>query len=170
MTNSPIPEDVRVLAQRIARVAREANTAATAAGEQATLGELCRFYYDLKTAYQDLDTARKALYAVVDRLDKGVVPDRLGKEEGDMFRSPEIGRSFYILNKHSAKVLDRDALVPWLEANGLSDIVQPTVNASRLTSAIVKMVTDEGIDPPPEIVVLNTYATTGSSSYTPKGA
>lgn len=133
-----------------------------------SLSDLAKYYFALKAVYEDLDAARKRMYHLVDKLNKFTIPERLEREDLDKIQVPDIARSFYILPKVSAKVQDKDKLKDWLVARGDGDLVQETVNAGTLAAHLRKLLEDQGVEAPVDVVVLNTYNTTGMSKYTPK--
>lgn len=141
---------------------------ATGRAEAMPLVELIGAYWSLKEQYRELDRQRKRVYAVLDRLDKGIVPEALDAAGTDMVRIPEMGRSFSIRTNLSASFHDKDAGIQWLRDIGQGDMVQETVNAGTLASMVSRMIKDEGLEPPEEIVKVNPYRTIGSSKYTPK--
>ncbi len=125
-------------------------------------------YQQIKDAYDALDKARKALYHVIDLQNKGVLPERFAALEIDKVRVPQIGRSFYPLVKMSASFVDRDKGYEWLRSVGMEGLITETVNSSALTAHVKDMIDNHGIEPPDDIVKVNTYSTIGSSKYNPK--
>lgn len=132
------------------------------------LEDLVTALFLLKQHYDDLDKAVKRFYHVKDALDKFLVPERLAEAGLDQIRVPEIARSFSILDKMSASMVDKEKGFEWLRANGLGDLISETVNAGTLASAMRNMILDQGIDPPPEIIKVTSYKATSVNKYTPK--
>ena len=129
---------------------------------------LLAFYVRLKEGYDALDASRKRIYALLDLLNKVMVPEALESTGLDKVRVPELARSFYILPRYSASLLDKEAGFDWLREVGLGDLITETVNAGTLAAAVKNLVLEHGIDPPEDVVKFSTYNTTGMSSYTPK--
>lgn len=127
-----------------------------------------RVLFVLKEAYAQLDAATKQLYAIRDLLDKTIVPTKMDAEGVDMVRVPEIARSFSKQNKMSASLIDKEKGFEWLRSIGQGDIIQETVNAGTLAAFVRNMIIEEGVDPPEDVVKVNTYNTTGINRYTPK--
>jgi len=126
-------------------------------------------YHNTRESYEGLDEARKGIYEMSDRLNKFLVPQALEKAGTDSIRIPSLARSFYIVKKFSATIIGpKEAAYDWLRENGLSELVQPTVNAGTLTNALKTLILEEGRDAPEELFKFSSYNTTGSSKYTPK--
>lgn len=136
--------------------------------EAMKLSELATFYFELKQAYDALDAERKRIYKVVDELSKFRIPERLEREGIDKIQVPEIERSFYVLTKYSASMVDKESAMEWLRDRGDEALIQETVNASTLASYLKDLLIEEGIDPPEELFKFSTYNTTGMSKYKPK--
>lgn len=133
-----------------------------------TLNHKLVIWWTLKEAYKEIDASRKKIYHLLDEYDKAVLPALFEKENEDLKRIPSLGRSFYPTPKFSAKIVDRDAAFEWLRSNELGDLIQETINAGTLSTAIKTMLDEKGEEPPTEIIQINTYNTIGSSKYTPK--
>lgn len=125
-------------------------------------------YYHLNEGYKKLDEARKLVYHIKDRHDKGVIPEMFETLKQDNIRVPEVARSFYPLTKWSAKIVDKVALHDWLPKVGLDGLITTTVNSSELTAALKERLLETGQEPPDDIVELRSYKTTGMSRYNPK--
>ena len=134
----------------------------------APIDEILTYFVNLKAAYDALEKKRKEIYHALDRINKGVIPERLAEIGTDKVRVPELGMSFYILTKLSASLIDKEKGMEWLRENGGEDLINDTVNASSLSGFVKSMIEDQGMDPPPEIVRVNLYNQTGMSKYTPK--
>lgn len=137
--------------------------------ESATAADAAVALFHTREAYDALDAQRKRLYHQKDFLEKGIVPSKMEKEGVDMVRVPELARSFSLQQKMSASFVDKEKGFEWLRSIGQEDIIQETVNASTLTAFCRNLIIEEGIEPPIEVVRVNTYNTTGVSKYTPKG-
>lgn len=132
------------------------------------LVELLEYYHAINAAYDEIDTARKHMYQLVDMLNKGEIPKRMEEMGTDKIQIPSLSRSFYPLAKYSASMLDKSAAFAWLRARKAGDLIQETVNAGTLASYLKDLTINEGIDPPADIFKFTTYYITGSSAYNPK--
>lgn len=130
--------------------------------------EVATLYWEVSGHYDAVDEKRKEVYALQDRLNKTIMPSVLEKSGMDSFRVPALARSFYIVPKYSASVLDKDAAYDWLRVHGLSELITETVNAGTLAKALKDLVAEQNVEPPPDIFKFTAYNTTGSSKYTPK--
>lgn len=132
------------------------------------ISKIATDYWRLKEQYKLLDEQIKRIYHVQNRLEKGLLPERMEAEGTDMIRVPEIGRSFSVRQMMSASMVDKDEALKWLRDNGQGDVIQETVNAGTLASLIRNMMLEQGLEPPAEIIKVTTYNTIGSAKYTPK--
>jgi len=133
-----------------------------------TPDQIATDYFTLKTKYEQFDKARKRVYAVVDMLNKFLVPTILEENNMDMIRVPHLARSFGLRTMTSASMIDKEEGVKWLRNNGHGDLVQETVNAGTLASFAKNLMIEEGIDLPEDIFKVASYKTTGVTKYTPK--
>lgn len=155
-TLAPLVEETRALVELLRDDSSATSTSAAYA------------LFHVKNAHAELDDVIKALYHVRDFLDKVVVPARMDAEGTDMVRIPELARSFSKQNKMSASFLDKEAGFKWLRDLGQGDLIQETVNAGTLASFVRNLITEQGIDPPEDVVKVTTYSTTSINKYTPK--
>jgi hypothetical protein len=125
-------------------------------------------YFKVKNGYDIVDAARKRLYAVKDRMDKGIIPGMLEKAGVDKVAVPDVARSFYTVTKYSASIVDKELGFKWLQDHGASELITETVNAGTLASFFKDWVLENGMDPPEDTFKFNNYKTTGMSKYTPK--
>jgi hypothetical protein len=126
-------------------------------------------YHTVKDAEDALSESIKGISRFLDKANKKQLPEMFEKDGSDHKKIPAIGRSFYVLNKHSGTVLDKPRAFDWLRGRGAGDLIQETVNAGTLTNYLVDMVTKDGIDPPDDLFKLSGYKIIGSSKYNPKG-
>lgn len=129
---------------------------------------LATMYFGTKELYEDLDKAVKRVYHFNDGLNKFLIPERLRAHNMDGIRVPAIGRSFSIVEKTSASMVDKEKAFEWLRENGQGDLIQETVNAGTLASFCRNMLLEMGIEPPPELFKVTTYSTTSMTKYRPK--
>lgn len=133
------------------------------------IADILTFYHTLDTAYGALDKQRKAIYKELDFLNKSSIPEALEATGLDKVRVPALGRSFYIVPKMSASILDKEKGFEWLRANQGGELITETVNAGSLAAFLKHMMTEEAKDPPSDVFKVTPYNTTGSAKYTPKG-
>ena len=101
-------------------------------------------------------------------LDKHLIPLRLKDAGLDLIRVAAVARSFYVVTKTSATMLDKVRGFDWLRANGQGDIIQETVNAGTLSAFCRSLILEQGIEPPSDIIKVSTYDTTSMTKYRPK--
>jgi hypothetical protein len=130
--------------------------------------QIAEFYFHLDMAYEGTDTARKRVYHVVDMFNKFIIPTRLRDSGMDLIRVAAVARSFSVVTKTSATLLDKEKGFEWLRQIGQGDVIQETVNAGTLSALCRNLVLDQGIDPPPDIVNMRSYDTTSMTKYKPK--
>ena len=136
--------------------------------DHGSLEDLVSTWWQISQQYKRLDNLKKELYIALDRLNKGVLPEKFADRDLDKIQIASLSRSFYPITKLSASFPDKEAGFAWLRENGDDALITETVNAGTLASHVKRMIEDEGIDPPEDIVKVNTYKITGSSKYTPK--
>ena len=119
-------------------------------------------------ANKRLEAARQKFGKVYEIMNKADVPNLFEALGTDIFRVPEIGRSFYPNTMYSATILDKEAAFDWLRANGGGELIQPTVNAGTLKSFVRTKLDEEGVEPPDDVIKFSSYQVIGSSKYTPK--
>lgn len=126
----------------------------------------CALFQALCTQYDELDSYRKAMYALTERLE-GVVIKQFEDQGIDKVAIPELERSFYPLQKYSATVLNKEEGYKWLRENNAGALITETVNAQTLAAFLKARLIEEGKDPP-ESMKLEPYKIVGSSKYKPK--
>lgn len=135
------------------------------------LKQTMRFYHEMTEGYDALDKQRKEIYALLDRLEKGVIPGKFEVVGDDtIVRIPEIGRSFYIVRKSSATMPNKELAYAWLRENGGEELIVETVNSGTLSAFLKEKLKEEGVEPDEEEngIRISSYSTIGSSKYTPK--
>ncbi len=130
--------------------------------------QIAEFYFHLDNAYEQADKARKRVYHVNDMFNKHLVPTRLKDSGMDLIRVAAVARSFSVVTKTSASLLDKDRGFEWLRSIGQGDVIQETVNASTLSALCRNLILEHGIDPPEDIVKVSSYDTTSMTKYRPK--
>ena len=148
--------------------ALEGDGAALAEDKARTLSEIGEFYFNVIEVHELSDKVVKRAYHLKERFNKGVIPDRLTEDNVDGFRIPSIARSFSVVKKTSASFFDKEKGIEWLRENGQGDMVQETVNAGTLSAFCRNMLLDMGMEPPEDLIKMNTYNTTSMVKYTPK--
>ncbi len=167
MSAAQIVADIERLAVQVTGLANQAAKIAEATPKN-PIAETLGFYYPVKTAIKNLETARKAAAKVVDGLEKFHLPKKLEAMGLDKVQVPEMGRSFYTLTKYSCSMKDKDAGFEWLRKRGDESLISETVNAGTLATYMKDLVLNEGLEPPEEVFNFNSYDTIGSSKYNPK--
>ena len=126
------------------------------------------YYFELRTAYDAMDAARKTVYKHMDFMSKSVIPEMMTAQGIDKFQVPEIGRSFYPLTKYSASMIDKEKGYGWLKDRGAGSLIGQTVSASALAAYFKDLSLEENVEPPEDIFKFGSYTITGMSKYTPK--
>jgi hypothetical protein len=132
------------------------------------MSEVARAFFYARTAHEVMDAVAKRLYHVKNHLDKSVLPARMEANDTDMVRLPDVGHSFSVQSKMSASLINKEAGFEWLRSIGQGDIIQETVNASTLSAFVRSQILEEGVDPPEDVVRVNTYKTISVRKYNPK--
>lgn len=126
------------------------------------LPETCRVYKALDDAYEGMDKARKTIYADLEGMSRETIPEMLA-EAGVTNITVQIEDLNYRFGKSqrvSVSMLDKDAGMDWLKANGGEGLIKPTVNAAQLSSFAKEFLKNRGMDLP-----LETFKTS-SMTYT----
>lgn len=134
------------------------------------LADLAKLFFFLKDHYEKLDAVRKQFYHIKNRMERGLLPEKMERAGTDMVRVPDIARSFSVQERMSATMLDKEAAFEWLRELGQEDIIQQTVNAGTLASFCRNLMLEQGLEPPEDAVKLTTYKVIGVNKYTPKKA
>ena len=132
------------------------------------LSNLAEFYFTVVGLHEKADKAVKRAYHLKERYNKGVIPQRMVEDNVDGLRVPSIARSFSVVKKTSASFVDKEKGFKWLRETGQGDMIQETVNAGTLASFCRNMLLDQGMEPPEDIIKMNTYDTTSMVKYRPK--
>lgn len=141
--------------------------AVDAAEKKGDMKKLCTLWLEFGEQYDKIDETRKQLLQVWERLDKEILPKFFEDAGIDKVAIPELGRSFYPLDKYSAKISNKDQAFAWLRESGQGEIITETVNAQTLAAFLRARLVEEGLDPP-ESMTLTKYQIMGSSKYKPK--
>lgn len=136
--------------------------------ERMPLSKALVAFFRLKEGYEALDKQRKRVYAVKDKLDKVVVPKMIEDNGMEKVQVPEVARSFYVVDRVSASLLDKEKGFEWLRNNGGDELITETVNAQTLAGFVQQFILEQGMDPPEDVIKMSPYQTTGVSKYTPK--
>tara|TARA_Y100000310_G_scaffold324866_1_gene387314 strand:+ start:6373 stop:6903 length:531 start_codon:yes stop_codon:yes gene_type:complete len=134
-----------------------------------TPAEAAKFLFEVKEFHKKLDAITKRFYHVMNRTDKTHLPKRMEEYDVDKIRIPSLARSFSVLEKTSASFVDKEAGFKWLRDNGHGDMIQETVNAGTLAAFCRSLLSEEGIEPPSEIIRVNSYNAISITKYSPKG-
>lgn len=106
--------------------------------------------------YEALDKLRKELYALLQELNTGILPEMM-KEHGVKTISLEnVNKRFTVNHRISCSMLDKEAGFEWLKSTGNNALIQPTVNAQTLGAFAKRRIQDEGKEMPVEIFKVST--------------
>lgn len=109
----------------------------------------------LKAEIDKLDDEKKFLQEQYDKLRLFDVPNEMAEQDLTSIRG-EWGRCT-LTGDLTVKVLDKQGLHVWLQAEGFGDLIVPTVNAQTLKS-FAKEQLREGIVFPPEVAEVNPFS------------
>lgn len=166
-----VPDDMRKMpgiVEAIERLAARIDGYMTKTRQAGDTTGLLVSYFHLTEGYKKLDEARKLIYHIKDRHDKGVIPKLFEDLKQDKIQVPEVARSFYPVVKWSSKVKDKAKAFDWLPTVGLGSLITETINSSELAAALKERLLETGEEPPEDIIELKSYETTGMSRYNPK--
>lgn len=109
----------------------------------------------LKAEIDKLDDQKKFLQEQYDKLRLFDVPNEMAEQDLTSMRG-EWGRCT-LTGDLTVKVLDKQGLHIWLQAEGFGDLIVPTVNAQTLKS-FAKEQLREGVVFPPEVAEVNPFS------------
>lgn len=133
-----------------------------------TSSDIGKAYFALTDLHKKLDAATKKLYHAKNAYDKAIIPKHMEENGLSGFKVPEIARSFSVNQKMSASFLDKEKGYQWLRDQGQGDIITETVNAGTLSAFCRDMILNQGMEPPEDIIKVNTYEATSMTRYNPK--
>lgn len=113
--------------------------------------------------YEAFDKQRKRIYQALEDLSRKTIPEMMAEEGVKTITLDTIGYRFTVSQRFSCSMPDKEAGMEWLKANNLGDLIQPTVNAQTLSSAVKKMIEDDGIEPPAELFNTNYMSFTSAT-------
>lgn len=121
------------------------------------LDDLIRLMAQVRRAKDATDSAKKTLEALYGVMSNKIIPEMMRDKKIKTTTLADVGR-VTVSNRTSCSMLDKEAGMEWLRANGLGDIIQETVNASTL-AATAKTKIEEGFDLPDDVfkVSINPY-------------
>lgn len=118
------------------------------------LPEALRWWKLVAERYDELDAQRKRINAVLENLSRVTLPEMM-QEAGVKTVTVEnlngANYRFTVSQRFSCSMPDKEQGMNWLRENNLGDLIQETVNAQTLSSAIKKMIEDEGREPPEDL-------------------
>jgi hypothetical protein len=118
---------------------------------QGKIAEALRFWHALSDNYEAFDKQRKRINAVIEALSRGTLPEMMGEEGVKTVTLEDVGYRFTVSQRFSCSMPDKEAGMGWLRSNNLGDLIQETVNAQTLASAMKRLIEEEGREPPPEL-------------------
>jgi hypothetical protein len=121
--------------------------------------EIIRHYDRLRLATARIKLAREALAGMEEELSRVQIPDVMAEHGVKTITIEDVGR-VTVSYRFSCSMLDKDAGLMWLRANGHDGIIIETVNSSTLSAFAKSQLEEEGVDLPDEIFK------TGTSPYT----
>jgi hypothetical protein len=115
------------------------------------LPDALRFWKLTGEEYDQFDKERKRIYEALESLSRKTIPEMMEEQGIKTITLEDIGYRFTVSQRFSCSMPDKEAGMAWLKANGLGDLIQPTVNAQTLSSAAKKRLEDEGLEMPTDL-------------------
>lgn len=115
------------------------------------LGDALTGWVVTRDQYEDLDDLRKEIYALLETLSKGTLPEMMDENKTKTITLSSVGRRFTVSSKLSASMIDKTKGIQWLKDNGGDALPQETVNAQSLASFVKARIETEGKDVPEDI-------------------
>lgn len=112
------------------------------------LPPLLKMYYKIDEAYDRLDDVRKRVYALLENINRQIIPGKMEDAAVKTISLTDIGRRFTVSQRMSASMVDKPRGMEWLNTEGHGDMIQPTVNASALSSFFKQWIQDTGREAP----------------------
>lgn len=123
------------------------------------LPEALRLWYDISQQYEELDKARKELYAQIEQMSRATLPEMLDESDVKTITLELDGGRKVRFTKNarvSCSMVDKEGGMNWLRESGNEALIQETVNSSTLSAFAKQYVEDEGRDLPPEMFKMST--------------
>ncbi len=98
------------------------------------LEEAAIYYQQFRAKFDWLDEVRDKWASVKEVLSVQIMPEIFEKSNVDNYIKLKSGWNVGVSYKLTASMKDKIGGMKWLEENGLADLIQPTVNASTLSS------------------------------------
>lgn len=108
--------------------------------------------------YEELNEARKEIYALLETLNKGTLPEMMQDSKTKTITLSNVGRRFTVSHRLSCSMLDKEKGVEWLIANGGDAIPKLTVNAQTLSSFAKARIEKQGLDMPEDLFKVSTVS------------
>jgi hypothetical protein len=113
-------------------------------------------YFKVRDALDALEGQMKIAAALVESMSRRVIPDRMRQSDTKTISLASVQRRFTVTARMSASIIDKPRGHLWLSDNGHGDLIQPTVNASSLSSFAKAYLNEKGEDLPAEIFKVST--------------
>lgn len=146
MKNEQLALATAALRERVATLTQEVMDL-----KRSPLAEALTGWVLTRDEYNDLDECRKEIYALLETLSKGVLPEMMDESKTKTISLTSVGRRFTVSTKLSASMIDKDKGVEWLRTNGGDALPTVTVNAQTLSSFVKARIETEGKDVPEDI-------------------
>lgn len=108
--------------------------------------------------YEELDDCRKEIYALLETLSKGILPEMMAENKTKTITLDNVRKRFTVSHRLTCSMLEgmKEAGIAWLQGNGGSAIPQLTVNSQTLSSFAKARIEKEGLDMPSDIFKVST--------------
>lgn len=123
------------------------------------LPEALRLWYEISQQYEELDKARKELYAQIEQMSRATLPEMLDESDVKTITLELDGGRKVRFTKNarvSCSMVDKEGGMNWLRESGNEALIQETVNSSTLSAFAKQYIEDEGRDLPPEMFKMST--------------
>ncbi len=124
--------------------------------DNSDIRELAVAFKDLQDRYNEAKSVSAHIYAEFELLRKNVIPKRMEDMGIDTVKVTGVGR-LQVGQQVSAKQLDKQGLISWLNAHGHEAIVAETVNASTLGSFMKAQIANGDPIPDDDVVSFTVY-------------
>ena len=116
---------------------------------------IIRHYNHLRLAAAQIKLAREALADMEEDLSRRSVPEVMKEQGIKTINIEDVGR-VTVSYRFSCSMLDKEAGLAWLRANGHEGIIIETVNSSTLSAFAKQLLEENGVDMPDNIFKVGT--------------
>lgn len=152
------------LADRLERAVIEGEAAFNAAQATGNPDELARMYVRVDEEYDRLDKARKAMYALLERVSRYMIPEMLQERKIRSLTLEDIKKRVGVSTRISCSIIPerKASAFDWLRdpTQQAEALIQETVNAGTLSSYAKQRVEELGMDMPEDMFKMSSMQLT----------